>query len=155
MVQRANELARHGQQAVPGSELQSTGVGPSGPVPGLFGNIYIRLVVWRERACSGPRGVSCSRLDGTLNWADGWTLQAWSWMLGWVASHWTSPRLVANSFNELRLDHWIRSVNESNTDGYQRNHICFHIFIRIRIRIRIALNTNTKTNTNILEYKYG
>jgi hypothetical protein len=31
-----------------------------------------------------------------------------------------------------------RGVIGSNTDGYQSNHICFHIFIRIQIRIRIA-----------------
>jgi hypothetical protein len=46
-----------------------------------------------------------------------------------------------------------RGVTGSDTDEYQLNHICFHIFGRIRIRIRIASNTNT--NTDVVEYKYG
>ena len=34
---------------------------------------------------------------------------------------------------------WLISMDEngSDTNGYHRYHICFHIFVRIRIRIRI------------------
>jgi hypothetical protein len=31
-----------------------------------------------------------------------------------------------------------RDENGSDTDGYHRYHICFHIYVRIRIRIRIV-----------------
>jgi hypothetical protein len=45
-----------------------------------------------------------------------------------------------------------RGIIRSDTDGYQQNHICFHILVRIRIQIWIASDTNT--NTDIYGYKY-
>ena len=46
----------------------------------------------------------------------------------------------------------VRDVNGSDTDGYCRYCICFHIFYRIRIRTRIVSDTNT--DSNCFGYKY-
>ena len=46
----------------------------------------------------------------------------------------------------------IRDVNGSDTDGYCRYCICFHIFYRIRTRI--FLDTNTDSNCFGYEYEY-
>jgi hypothetical protein len=40
-----------------------------------------------------------------------------------------------------------RGVIGWNTDGYQWNYICFHIFSRIRIRIQIRMFSNTNTDS--------
>jgi hypothetical protein len=53
----------------------------------------------------------------------------------------------------MRATKLCRGVITSNTDGYHRNHLCFHIFVRIRIRIRIVLDTNT--NADVFGCKYG
>jgi hypothetical protein len=47
-----------------------------------------------------------------------------------------------------------RDVNGSDTDGYCRYCICFHIFYRIRIRTRIVSDTNIDSNYFGYEYEY-
>ena len=39
---------------------------------------------------------------------------------------------------DKNISHTSRDENGSDTDGYHRYYICFHISVRIQIRIRIA-----------------
>jgi len=43
----------------------------------------------------------------------------------------------------------IRDENGSDTDGYHRYYICFHISVRIRIRIRIVLTISDRKRLDI------
>ena len=42
-----------------------------------------------------------------------------------------------------------RDENGSDTDGYHRYYICFHIFVRIRIRIRIVSTMSDRIQLDI------
>ena len=42
-----------------------------------------------------------------------------------------------------------RDENGSDTDGYHRYYICFHISVRIRIRIRIVLTMSDRIRLDI------
>ena len=42
-----------------------------------------------------------------------------------------------------------RDENGSDTDGYHRYYICFHIFVRIQIRIRIVSTMSDRIRLDI------
>ena len=52
-----------------------------------------------------------------------------------------------------------RDENGSDTNGYHRYHICFHIFGRIRIRIRIMSIMSDKIRLDVdiinIQFKYS
>ena len=57
------------------------------------------------------------------------------------------------------VTHICRDENGSDTDGYHRYHICFHIFDRIRIRIRIMSIMSDKIRLDVdiinIRFKYS
>jgi len=55
-----------------------------------------------------------------------------------------------NKLLEIIYFHPDRDENGSDTNGYYRYHICFHIFGRIRIRIRImSIMSRDENGTDI------
>ena len=53
----------------------------------------------------------------------------------------------------------IRDENGSNTDGYHRYYICFHISVRIRTRIRIVSTMSDRIRLDIdiihMQFEYS
>jgi len=78
-------------------------------------------------------------------------------LIGSLGNSCVRTRYLATGHNTLVFI-LIRDENGSDTNGYHRYHICFHISCRIRIRIRIMSIMSDKIRLDVeiinIQFKY-